>query len=233
METTTAQKAVPASGGASRPRPQGGFKGGLRGGSVGGQGGFKGGAGGARGGSSGPGGQRRGGDRGGRGSFERPKPEFDQKILAIRRVTRVVSGGRRMSFAVAIAIGDKKGSIGVGTGKAGDTSLAINKAVRSARKQMIKVKITKTGSIPHQVEAKYASARVMIMPNRGRGVVSGSAVRDILNLGGFTNTTSKVMSGSKNKLNIARATIQALAQVGAKKIHGEKIVSEAVVAPKE
>ena len=193
-------------------------------------GGARGGAGGPRG-AGGPGGQRSGGDRrgGGRGNFERPKPEFEQKMLSIRRVTRVVSGGRRMSFAVAIALGDKKGSVGVGTGKAGDTSLAINKAVRSARKHMIKIKLNKKGSIPHQVEAKYGSARVMIMPNRDRGLVSGSATRDILNLAGVTNVTSKILSGSKNKLNIARVTMIALAQVAVKR--GAEVKAAVVETP--
>ncbi len=178
-----------------------------------------------------PGGPNRGGDRrGGRPGFDRPKPEFDQKMISIRRVTRVVSGGRRMSFAVAIAIGDRKGSVGVGTGKAGDTSLAINKAVRSARKQMIKLKLNKQGSIPHEVEAKYSSARVMIRPNNGKGLVSGSATRDILNLAGVTNVTSKIQSGSKNKLNIARVTIQALSKVATKRNAVEVKAPEAAPA---
>lgn len=159
-----------------------------------------------------PGGPRPGG-RGGRGSYDRPKSEFDQKILKIRRVTRVVSGGRRMSFAISMLLGDKKGSVGVGTGKASDTALAINKSIKSARKNMIKIKTTKTMSIPHEVEAKYASAVIMLMPNRGRGIVAGSAVRDILVLGGLKDITSKILSGSKNKLNIARATIKALSML--------------------
>lgn len=179
--------------------------------------------------SGGPGGSR-GGDRRGRPSFERPKPEFEQKMISIRRVTRVVSGGRRMSFAVAIAIGDKKGSVGVGTGKAGDTSLAINKAVRSARKQMIKLTLRKDGSIPHEVSAKYGSANVMIRPNTGKGLVSGSATRDILNLAGVTNVTSKIHSGSKNKLNIARVTIKALSKVATKRGAVEVKAPEAATA---
>lgn len=177
-----------------------------------------------------------GADRGGarRPSFERPKPEFDQKMLSIRRVTRVVSGGRRMSFAVSIAIGDRKGSVGVGTGKAGDTSLAINKAIRAAKKNMIKLKMTKNGSIPHAVEAKYGSARVMIMPNRGKGLVSGSATRDILNLAGVTDVTSKILSGSKNKLNIGRVTMLALANVAVKRAAVEvKIIPEVSVEASE
>lgn len=166
--------------------------------------------------TGGPGGNR-GGSRGGRGNFDRPKPEFDQKMLSIRRVTRVVSGGRRMSFAVSLVIGDKKGSVGLGTGKSNDTSLAINKAVRSARKNMIKIKTTKNMSIPYEVSAKFGSARVMIMPNRGRGLVSGSSTRDILNLAGLKDITSKITSGSKNKLNNARATMLALSQVATKR----------------
>jgi small subunit ribosomal protein S5 len=215
METTNTTKPAAAGGAArpSRPAGRGGSFGGARGSSTGGA--RTSGPGGARG-AGGPGGSRPGGRSGGRSNFERPKPEFEQKMLSIRRVTRVVSGGRRMSFAVSIAIGDKKGSIGIGTGKAGDTSLAINKAVRSARKNMIKLKVSKKGSILHQVEAKYGSARVMIMPNHGRGLVSGSATRDILALAGVTDVTSKIFSGSKNKLNIARVTMKALEKIATK-----------------
>ncbi len=158
------------------------------------------------------------GDRGPRTFADRPKPEFDQKIISIRRVTRVVSGGRRMSFAVALAIGDKKGSVGMGTGKAGDTALAINKALRSARKQMIKIKTTKDMSIPYDVSAKFSSAKITIMPNRGKGLVAGSTARDILTLAGLKNVTSKLHSGSKNRLNNGRAVMAALAQLSAKKI---------------
>lgn len=163
------------------------------------------------------GGKRPGGREGGRSFADRPKPEFDQKIIAIRRVTRVVSGGRRMSFAVAMAIGDKKGSVGLGTGKAGDTALAIAKALKSARKNMIKIKATKEMSLPHEISAKYTSSRVMLMPNNGKGIVAGSSVRDLLILAGLKNVTSKIFSGSKNKLNNAGAAMKALAQVGEKR----------------
>jgi small subunit ribosomal protein S5 len=153
----------------------------------------------------------RGGDnRRSRPSFERPKPEFDQKMVSIRRVTRVVAGGRRMTFAVAIAIGDKKGSVGLGTGKGGDTAIAITKALRQAKKNMFKIKTTKDMSIPHEVSTKYGSARLTIMPNRGKGLVSGSTVRDMLVLAGIKNVTAKLHSGSKNKLNNARVAYKAL-----------------------
>lgn len=141
---------------------------------------------------------------------ERPKSEFDQKILDIRRVTRVSSGGRRFSFAVAIAIGDRKGRVGIGTGKAGDTSLAIDKAVKNAKKNLVTIKTTASNSIPHNITHKYSSARIMLMPAPGRGIIAGSAVRDCLELAGLSNINGKIISGSKNKLNIARATVQAL-----------------------
>ncbi len=160
---------------------------------------------------AGPGG--RGPRRDGRGPRpERAKPEFEQKMLSIRRVTRVVSGGRRFSFSVTLAIGDKKGSMGVGVGKAGDTTLAINKAFSSAKKNMIKLRLNKRGTIDHDVKAKYKSARVMLMPNSGRGVVVGSAMRVMVELAGITDITGRVLSGSKDKLNIAQATMKALSQ---------------------
>ena len=96
------------------------------------------------------------------------RPEFDQKIISIRRVTRVMAGGRRFSFSVAMVIGDKKGKVGVGIGKAGDTQLAIEKAVRDAKKHMIVVPMNKDSHIPHDVHVKYASSEVMIMPAPGR-----------------------------------------------------------------
>ncbi len=142
--------------------------------------------------------------------FERPKPEFDQKMVSIRRVTRVVAGGRRMTFAVALAIGDKKGSVGLGTGKGGDTAIAINKALRQAKKNMFKIKLTKDFSLPHEVSAKFSSAKVIMIPNHGKGLVSGSTVRDILLLAGIKNVTTKLHSGSKNKLNNARVACKAL-----------------------
>jgi small subunit ribosomal protein S5 len=172
-------------------------------------------------------GPRRGGPR--RDFADRPKPEFDQKIISIRRVTRVVAGGRRFSLSCAIAIGDKKGNIGLGTGKAIDTSLAINKAVRSARKNMITLKLTKDGSIPYDVSAKFGSARVMIMPNRTKGLVAGSAARDLLVLAGVKNVTSKVTSKSKNKLNNARAAFAALSSIATRKVEKPNAARDAEI----
>ncbi len=140
----------------------------------------------------------------------RVKPEFDQKIISIRRVTRVVTGGRRFAFSVAIVIGDRKGRVGVGLGKAGDTPVAIDKAVRDARKNMIKVNLTKHGSIPHESAAKYSSSRVLLMRAPGKGVLAGSSVRTVLEFAGIREVSSKIFSRSKNKINNAKAAVKAL-----------------------
>lgn len=144
---------------------------------------------------------------------ERVKQEFDNKIISIRRVTRVTSGGRRFSFSIAVVVGDKKGRVGVGVGKAGDTPIAVDKAVRSAKKRMITVPITNRGSIAHEVDAKYSSARVQLIPAPGKGVIAGSSVRTVLELAGIKEVSSKILSRSKNKLNIAKATIGALGKL--------------------
>lgn len=162
----------------------------------------------------GGGGQRGGGDRrGGPRREPRAKPEFDQKIIDIRRVTRVASGGRKFSFAVSLVAGDRKGRVGVGTGKGGDTALAVDKAVRSAKKHMITVNLTKSGSISHEIKAKYSSARVEMMPAPGKGIVAGSSVRDVIDLAGIKDITAKLRSGTKNKLNNARAAVLALSMI--------------------
>jgi small subunit ribosomal protein S5 len=151
--------------------------------------------------------------RGGNARPERTRPEFDQKIISIRRVTRVMAGGRRFSFSVSMVVGDKKGKVGVGIGKAGDTQLAIEKAVRDGKKNMIVVPMNKDSHIPHDVHTKYASSEVMIMPAPGRGLVAGSSVRTVLELAGVKDVTAKIFSRSKNKLNNARAAVEALKQL--------------------
>jgi small subunit ribosomal protein S5 len=146
-----------------------------------------------------------------------PRSEFEQKMLSIRRVTRVSSGGRRFSFSVVMAIGNGKGKVGVGIGKAGDTSLAIDKALKQAKKNVVEIKTTKTMSIPHPIEAKYSSAVVSLQPSVGKGIVAGSAVRDLIELGGLKDVVGKVRSGSKNKLNIAHATLVAFSKLSTPK----------------
>jgi small subunit ribosomal protein S5 len=174
--------------------------------------------------------EKRSGGRG-RSSFNRVKPEFDQKILDIRRVTRVVAGGRRFSFSVAIVAGDKKGCVGLGLGKAGDTALAINKALRNAKKNMVRLNLTKTMSIPHELSAKFSSSYVILMPNKGRGLVAGSVVRDIVKLSGMKDITGKIVSNSKNKLNNAKAVMSALSPISSK--YTKPITESVVIANKE
>jgi small subunit ribosomal protein S5 len=146
----------------------------------------------------------------GRAPRERIKPEFDQKIIEIRRVTRVVTGGRRFSFSVAVVAGDHNGRVGIGSGKASDTPIAIEKAFRSAKKNMIKIHVTKNGSIPHEVRSKFSASRVMIIPAPGKGVLAGSSVRTVLELAGIKGVNAKIVSPSKNKVNNAKAAIKAL-----------------------
>lgn len=164
-------------------------------------------------------------------SFSRVKPEFDQKIIDIRRVTRVVAGGRRFSFSVALIAGDKKGCVGLGLGKAGDTALAINKALRNAKKNMIRLKLNKTMSIPHELSAKFSSSYVMLRPNKGRGLVAGSVIRDIVKLAGVKDVTGKILSNSKNKLNNAKAVISALSLISSKYVKSS--IESIVLANKE
>lgn len=211
MENTTTQSQNqsnprPANAGnsAGAPASRGGQTGGYRGAANrGGQ-------------QRGPGGS--GNPRGERRTYaDRPKPDVEQKIIDIRRVTRVVAGGRRFSFSVAIAVGDKKGGVGVGLGKAGDTALAIAKALKDAQKKMIYINVTKEMSIPHEISAKFEASKVIMLPNKGRGLVAGSSVRDILVLGGMKDINAKILSGSKNKLNNAKAAMKALAQVATTK----------------
>jgi small subunit ribosomal protein S5 len=141
---------------------------------------------------------------------ERERPEFDHKIASIRRVSRVVAGGRRFSFSVAVVAGDKRGRVGVGTGKATDTALAIEKALRSAKKNMITVPRTDKHSISKATSAKWAASEITLRPAPGRGLVAGSSVRVALELAGISNVSAKILSRSKNKLNNANATVEAL-----------------------
>lgn len=155
-------------------------------------------------------GRRRGGFR-----RERERSEFDQKPIDVRRVARVVSGGRRFSFRVTVVIGDRNGRVGVGMGKGNDTASAIEKAARDGKKNMITVSRTESGSIPHQVDVKYKTVELMLTPSPGKGVIAGSAARTVLELAGLKDVNLKIFSPTKNKLNIARATAYALSQLRA------------------
>lgn len=140
----------------------------------------------------------------------RERSEFDQVNIEVRRVARVMAGGRRFSFSVTVVIGDRKGRVGVGIGKGADTALAIDKAVRDAKRHVVKVPLTKGGSIAHDVSAAYASSVLTLIPSPGRGIVAGSAMRTVLELAGVKDVVGKILSRTKNKLTIARATVAAL-----------------------
>lgn len=160
-----------------------------------------------RGNQGGQGGQR-GPRRGGPRKEER-KDDLEQRILEVARVTRVMAGGKRMNFRACVALGDKKGQVGVGLGKGADVTMAVNKAVNRARKTMVTVPLIKE-TIPHEIYNKMGAAKLILKPaKQGRGVIAGGVTRVILELAGVKNITSKTL-GSNNKVNNARCTIEAL-----------------------
>ncbi|MBI2054171.1 MAG: 30S ribosomal protein S5 [Candidatus Staskawiczbacteria bacterium] len=153
----------------------------------------------------------------GRGRPDAPiKDDIESKLLDLARVTRVTGGGKRLRFRAVVAAGDKKGRVGLGVDKGKDVSQAIEKATRRARKNLILVQIAGE-TIAYEVQAKSGPAVVLLKPQKkGRGLVAGGAVRIICELAGIKNISSKILSGSKNKLNNATATIEALKKLKAK-----------------
>lgn len=148
---------------------------------------------------------------------EREKSEYDHKVLDIRRVARVVKGGRRFSFRATVVIGNRRGKVGVGVAKGSDVAQAVDKATHKARKNLVVIQLTKYGSIPHRVLVKFSSARVLLKPApEGSGIIAGGAVRAVADLAGIRNLSSKILSRSPNKLNNARAALAALASLQAK-----------------
>lgn len=181
------------------------------------------------------GGEKRKSFRGRKGDSRRnnePRDEFEQRILEIARVTRVMAGGKRMNFRACVAIGDKKGSVGVGLGKGADVTIAINKAVNRAKKTLIKVPIVKD-TIPHEIHNKLGAAKIMLKPaQQGRGVISGGVIRAIVDLAGIKNITSKTL-GTNNKVNNARCTIDALSKLRKVEVVKEKTPEVKPVENKE
>lgn len=142
-------------------------------------------------------------------TFEREVKEFEEKVVQIDRVTRVVKGGRRLRFRATVVIGDKKGRIGVGVAKASQVVLAIQKAVAQAKKNLVTVNLHET-TIPHEVQTEYCGAKVLLKPARpGTGVIAGGAVRAVVEVVGIKDILSK-MIGSSNKINNVYATFEAL-----------------------
>ncbi len=148
----------------------------------------------------------------GRGKFKRKreKPEFDQQIVDLARVTRVTKGGKQLSFRACVVIGDRKGRVGFGIDKGKDVQGAVEKALNRAKKNLIRVPIVNQ-TIPHRVDAKYGAAKVMIKPApKGSGVIAGSSVRTVLELAGIANASAKILGKTNNKINNVKAAFVCL-----------------------
>ena len=174
--------------------------------------------GGERGGRSGGRGDDRGGRRDrrdGKSGFEPVKKEFEEVLLEVGRVTKVTSGGRQLRFRAAVVIGDRKGRVGFGLGKAAEVSVAVEKAVNSAKRHLIKVPL-ENGTVPYQVDTKFKSVKIMIHPAKeGTGIIAGGSARRILELAGCQNILSK-RHGGRNVITTAYATMEALKMYKAK-----------------
>jgi len=141
------------------------------------------------------------------------KSEYKEKVLDLRRVTRVVAGGKRFRFRATVVIGDEKGKVGVGIAKGLDVAQAVDKAKVNAKKKLIIVPL-KDRTIPYDVGAKFSAARVIVKPaKKGHGLKAGGAVRVVLLLAGIRDATAKCLGGTKNKLTNAMATIEALKKI--------------------
>lgn len=137
------------------------------------------------------------------------KDEFEKKLLEVRRVTKVVKGGRTMRFSALVVVGDKKGRVGMGTAKASEVPMAVEKATKAAKKNLINVPVV-NGTVPYEAIGKFSTTRIIILPSKaGTGVIAGGAARSVFELAGYTDITSKI-HGSTNKINTVRATLNAL-----------------------
>lgn len=139
-----------------------------------------------------------------------PKKLLEEKVLDIRRVTKVVQGGRQFRFAATVVVGNRKGKVGLGTGKAKEMPDAVKKATQAASKKLINVSLIDNRTIPHEITVKEGATKVMLKPAKeGTGVKAGGPVRDVLELAGIKDVVSKSL-GSSTKVNMARATLNAL-----------------------
>ena len=136
--------------------------------------------------------------------------EYEERVVQINRVTKVVKGGKRMKFSALVVIGNGKGKFGFGTGKSGEVPDAIKKAVEKAKRQVVDVKIVKGNTIPHEIIGKFGATTVFLRPApEGTGIIAGGPVRAVIELSGIKNVYSKV-HGSRTKINVIRATYDAL-----------------------
>lgn len=147
-----------------------------------------------------------------RKTFEKPKSDLEDKVISINRVTKVVKGGRQFRFAATVVVGNRKGKVGIGLGKAKEMPDAVKKATQAASKNLINVELIDNRTISHDIITKVGAVRVMLKPaTEGTGVKAGGPVRDVLELAGVKDVLSKSL-GSSTKINMARATLKALAE---------------------
>ena len=143
----------------------------------------------------------------------KPNSEWSEQVVSIERVTKVVKGGKKMSFRAIIVVGNEQGKVGVGVGKAGDVITAVRKGVTDGKKHIISVPLTSSNSIPHETKGRFGAAKLILRPSApGCGVIAGSSIRTVLELAGIKNILSKQI-GSNNLLNNARATINGLSSL--------------------
>lgn len=141
---------------------------------------------------------------------ERFRDGMEERVVQVRRVTKVVKGGKQMRFRAVVVVGDKKGQVGVGLGKAKEVVSAVQKAAVNARRNLVRVPMTKYSTFPHRSDGDYGAAKVMLRPaSPGTGVIAGGSVRIVLELAGVENALGKQL-GSDNALNNARATVAAV-----------------------
>jgi len=146
---------------------------------------------------------------------DRERNEFDQKVVEVKRVTRVVAGGKRMRFRALVVIGDRKGKVGMGLKKGADVAESVNKAVTAAKKNMVTLPLV-NGTIPHELVIKYKSSSLMLKPAKpGTGVIAGGAVRSVMDLSGVKNVVCKML-GSNNKVNNVKAVFAAFRNMKSK-----------------
>ena len=159
--------------------------------------------------------------------IQKKESNYEERVVSVNRVTKVTQGGRNFRFAATVVVGDKKGKVGLGTGKANEAPDAIKKAIKEAEKELINVPIIDGRTIPHEVVGRFGAARVVLKPaSKGTGVVAGGPVRAVLELAGIHDILSKSL-GSNTPINLVRATIEGLLSL--KTVEGVAILREKTV----